>query len=148
DMTRQRPSTDSAADEVRALVAQQRFAADHVSARPGEIIAVDAQGRPLTPERIRRSKIAGIVVGVALGGGLAVAGAMIGGTAPFVLAIGIPAVLLLGLRKHVRAERVFQEINALVFAGRRDEAKAALARFPAGAAYEVHRLSLEGSIAF
>jgi hypothetical protein len=91
------------------------------SAKPGEVLLLDDQGRVLGPQAMRRATVVGWgVVGSVVGVGAGAIGVLVGPIAGVV----VGAVTLGFLVWQLRHGREFQRALALASAGRRDEAYA------------------------
>jgi len=91
------------------------------SARPGEVLLLDDQGRVLGPSAMRRAAVVGWgVVGTVVGFGAAAITALAGPIFGVAAGAGTLGILLW----HARAGREFRRALALASAGKRDEALA------------------------
>jgi tetratricopeptide (TPR) repeat protein len=115
-------SADSADPAAGKLVWRVSSSLD--TARPGEVLLLDDQGRVLGPQAMRRATLVGWgVVGSVVGVGAGAIGILVGPLAGLV----VGAITLGFLVWQLRHGREFQRALALASAGRRDEAYAIVA---------------------
>jgi hypothetical protein len=133
-------------------VKRDTFAKDLATARPGEIVAVDGKGRMVTPRRIRKAQVVGAVLGIAIASTAMAIGSLAGGF----VGMTVGAFVVLGVSfavtmRWASAAKRLRAVNAHIFAGRRDDARAELARFGETrnrGLVEASRRACEGSVAY